>query len=461
MRSRRALAWLAPLLACVTVHGCKDFEGPRFAHTSPTSPEIAGVNVLVVLLDDVGVDQVGAYGTHPEPPPTPTIDALAAEGRLFRNAWAHPACSPSRAALLTGRYPRRVGVPHNARVGNEIALDPEAATIPEMLRRSRHPYISAAVGKWHLQDRELETILDPKGHGFDRYSGVMGNLHGYESYTDYDWTTDEGVVEESGDYLTSREVDAAIGYMRDLHEPWFVYLALHAPHKPWGPPPAQLIDGAEVGPSDAEQYEAMLTAADHELARLFTEVDLSDTLVLLIGDNGAPSHVVTPPSLPEHAKTTVFEGGIHVPFIAAGPGIAPGSASDALVHIVDVFPTIADAAGLDPHRPGVPVDGKSLWPVLLGRTEEHHRYLFSELHLGARAPETQQALRDARYKLIRSVDGFVGFYDLRDRQVEGPNLLDGPLTAEQQEAWDRLNQELDRLDADITADAAAPAGCGG
>ena len=156
-------------------------------------------NVLVLLADDLGTDKVAAYGEHPEPPPTPHIDQLAADGVLFRNAWANPVCSPTRATLLTGRHARRHGVggvvePED----NTYMLPYEEELIPELLSESHVPYDTMWIGKWHLASFESEDSFDhPVLSGFARFTGALGNLEvkpdGLGSYDYNQWWKTEGL----------------------------------------------------------------------------------------------------------------------------------------------------------------------------------------------------------------------------------------------------------------------------
>jgi len=445
---------LMPLLAVVA---CAQ---PLFEQTAPL-PQAVSPNVLLILLDDVGTDKIGVYEAHPQPARTPVIDGLAASGTRFANAYAYPLCAPSRAALLTGQYARRHGIGANTRTSLSQALPSEAATLPEMLAQAKVPYTSAGVGKWHLAEGPPDVSY-PKEQGFSYFAGPLDNLLEPESYEHYPWYTDDGqLLRDQEAYLTTREIDEAIVQAQTLPEPWFVFVSLHAPHRPWTAPPEELL--SEPAAPDAEApalFDATLEAADTEIGRLLAEIDLENTLVMLIGDNGNPEMVVVEPSDPSQAKNTLFEGGIHVPWIAAGVGVSAGVVSDELVHIVDVFPTLAESAGLLPDRPGHPVDGVSLWPALLGREHQPRQYAFSEKYTYDDTDPSTQALRNARYKVIRSDDGFEGLYDLEGRVDDGPNLLEGALTDAQEEAHAQLIRELDRIDADLSPTVPS-SGCGG
>jgi arylsulfatase A-like enzyme len=424
---------------------------PPFEAAAPRD-DVAGKNVLVVLLDDVATDRIGAYGEHERPARTPTLDALAAEGLRFTEAYAYPVCSPSRAAFLTGRHGRRTGIGYNVRPDADYSLPLHEGLIPELMAAGQVPYTSAGVGKWHLQPRNGQTIQHPLQHGFDHWSGSIGNLVKPDTYRDYSWYHPDGTVEEhASDYLTSREIDEAVRLVTTLPEPWFVLAAIHAPHGPWSAPPAELLTSpvADDAPV-ADLYDAMLEAADHELARLLAVIDRDDTLIVVMGDNGTPKDAVRPPIEPKHAKGSVYEAGVRVPWIVAGLGIEPG-VSDELVHLVDWFPTLAQMSGTDPLRPGYDIDGQSLWPLLKGEPHTPRSLLFTEKYYTLRDGASVRAVRGPRYKLIERQSGFEGLFDLQGRHDDGPNLLKAKsaLSAEEEEAYQRLRSELTRVHTEL------------
>ena len=324
-----------------------DDPGPARAVPAGTPP-----NVLVVVLDDVGTDQVRAYGEHPAAPPTPTLDALAARGLRFRNAYAHPSCSPTRAALLTGRHAIRTGAGANYTVSGDRALSPDEVTLAEVLGGAG--YTTAAVGKWHLAGLlSADALLHPLVQGFDTHRGTAGNLTDAVDggvglgYTRWERVVD-GQVALTRCYATTAAVDDALDIVAHSPEPWFVWLGLHAAHSPWHVPPRHLLsDPVRDDDPVPVRYNAAVTAADHELGRLLDGLGperLARTLVVAVGDNGAPPDAALWPRLRHQVKLSLYEGGIHVPWIVAGPGVVPG-VSDALVQAEDLLPTVAELAG--------------------------------------------------------------------------------------------------------------------
>jgi len=207
-------------------------------------------NLLFVIADDLGVDRAGCYGHlrsdgTPVAPRTPNIDALAADGVLFRNAWAHPGCSPSRAAALTGRYPHRVGVGRYIPAAKQGAegLRTDLLCLPDVLPEA---YRSAVIGKWHLgSTRRGATETGGIDHavrcGFERHEGSAGNLGpGARSYWDWALTRafadperKDELVPLRNTYATTRTTDDALRAIADFGEaPWLVWVAYNAPHSP-------------------------------------------------------------------------------------------------------------------------------------------------------------------------------------------------------------------------------------
>ncbi|MEQ1501463.1 MAG: sulfatase-like hydrolase/transferase, partial [Myxococcota bacterium] len=257
--------------------GCGVDEGPIEGSDSISADHPP--NVLVVLVDDLGTDKVAAYGDSPTPPRTPTIDGLAADGVLFRNAWAYASCSPTRAALLTGRYGRRTGVGEvvDPATSGKYELPLSELTIPEMLAFAPDPWSTSLIGKWHLATWVSPNAeLGPGLQGFEWYAATFGNLNN-SSYPDaytvegyYNWQKDlNGALGWETRYTTTDQVDDAIARIATMPEPWFLYLPFNAPHTPSNAPPAEL---AEIAPGQLETqggvYTAMLEAMDRELGRL-------------------------------------------------------------------------------------------------------------------------------------------------------------------------------------------------
>lgn len=445
----------------------------RPASAEVMTSEPPGGNVLVVLLDDVGLDKVGAYGLHPSPPPTPNLDALSEAGVRFTNAYAAPVCSAARANLLTGRYGRRTGIGDTVRVGGTYELRPSEVTLPELLDVAPQRWSTSMVGKWHLSGFDTPTGVDlPNVQGFAWFSGVMGNITEMTqadgapiSYDHWEKTTN-GTQRFVDRYLTTDQIDDALARVEAMPEPWLLYLPLSAPHSPLHVPPESLhTSTADFSANQkADYYDAMLEAADTELGRLLAGIGperLARTTVIVAGDNGTPDHSIRPPWSSSRGKATLFDGGTRVPLLVTGPHIGePGRTEPALVHLVDIWPTVADIAGVFADTvlgaDGLPVvlDGHSLMPLLSSSDAAWPReYLYVERFFpNGHPPYSEidtQAVRTHRYKLIR--DGGVDrlYRYEADALDEGPDLFADVLDPEAERAYYELSRELDRLSGNL------------
>ncbi len=454
---RRAKPAIAPcwMLAAAMIVG--PFAGPIGCERGG-STAIPASNVILLIADDVGVDKIGVYGEHPSPPPTPNIDALAARGVLFRNAYAPPVCSPSRAAMLTGRYPRRYGLGIHLRHRDTYELPLAELTLPELLDRSATAYDHSAVGKWHLGTRRSPHAgRHPIASGFHWYAGSIGNLGGRMSYFNWEKNTN-GRFDNTSRYATTDTIDDALARIEAMQPPWFLWVAFNAAHKPYEEPPSSLHTRRDLE-SVADRYDAMVEALDSEIGRLLRSMApdlLATTTIIFVSDNGTAHTGVTPPWRSSHAKATLYEGGINVPLIIAGPRVsAAGSKCAALVHGVDLFATVAEIAGVDlgqlSSEDGKPlqIDGQSLLPYLTNPSAESRRDIIYQDLFGPNGPGPYQferrMVRDERYKLLEFVsDGSQEFYDLEGRIDDGPNRI-GSLTDEQRSAYERLRVELDEF----------------
>lgn len=414
----------------------------------PFAQETSQPNVLVVVLDDVGVDSVGIYAEGADPAPTPVFDSLAQSGILFRNAWANPTCSPSRAEILTGRYGFRTGL--GRIVGaHGWALALSELTIPEVL--ARNPtlgYRSAAFGKWHLSnDFYGGGDAGPNLQGFEHFAGTWGNIDPFtESYYSYDKLVNGQHVASNG-YATSEVVDDALAWIQGSQDPWFCYVAFQAPHTPYHEPPAHLhTQAAQISGLDPRFfprpfYLAMLEAADTELGRLLAGLgtQLANTHVIVIGDNGTPKECSLSPFEPNHAKLSPYEGGVNVAMLVTGPSVvAPGREVSALVNATDVFATVLDWTGAK-IRGAMPVgyvhDSISLLPYLTSpvafplRSQVYADWFSPNSPTGIGSIRAHRMLRDERYKLIETYAPVrtTELYDLLADPFEELNLVLGPL----------------------------------
>jgi arylsulfatase A-like enzyme len=373
-------------------------------------------HLVVVTLDDVGVDKVAAYGEHPTAGPTPRLDGFAADGLLFRQAYACPSCSPTRAAALTGRYGSRTGIdiaidhytPLTGPSG-PFAPDDELPWLPRLLKRSGVRV--HAVGKWHLTHVGVPDFArHPIRVGFDTYAGM---LDGFLEQTYYSWertvANAQGASQSVANlYVSLAQSGTAFATMTkaaDTGARSFLWLAYSAPHEPWDldPPPGTFTPTADGGA--AAQYRKTLQSADAYLGQLVDAyaaqrpAAAAQTLWIVMGDNGTPNAAVEAPWPGMHNKGTAFQGGIRVPMIAFGAGVQPGE-TDALVHAVDLWATSLELLGAEP--PPVATDSISFAPVLAGGQGARAAVYSRHAVPNGPGPETvlRHAATDGRWKYM-------------------------------------------------------------
>ena len=418
-------------------------------------------NVLVIVGDDIGTDMIGAYHLHPNAPPTPVIDSLAASGVLFERAYACPTCSPTRGEIMTGRYDFRFGVGSPIKEWlAEAALPFSEVTLFEMLDHAGStPIPDSVVGKWHLGSVSVGGASDPNLQGVQWFEGTLGNVWHTQNYFSHDKVIN-GVTIPSSTYATTEQVDDALARIQAMPQPWFLYLAFNAAHEPYHAPPAYLHTYTLSGVPSATpnpHFCAAVQAMDTEIGRLLSSMPAAtreNTTIIFIGDNGTPNEAVIPPSISGRSKGSLFEGGVHVPLIVSGKAVrSPGTTCSAFVEAVDLFPTIADLFGRN-YRVGVgdnrKIDGLSLLKYIRDPNAAPQRsFVYSERFApNGFGPYATQGwmVRDDHWKLIRIAGMPDAFFDMQGALFEGPDLLrNPPLTAEQQNAYDHLAQVMDAV----------------
>jgi arylsulfatase A-like enzyme len=359
-------------------------------------------NVILMFSDDQGtldLARLGARDLH-----TRNLDRLADRGVLFTQFYAAaPVCSPSRAALLTGRYPQRAGVPGNVRL-DAPGLPASQITIAEMLKDAG--YRTALVGKWHLGEVEGGGPLD---QGFDSFFGhKVGCIDNYSHFfywsgpNKHDLWIDRKEYWEDGGYfpdLMMREAKAFLEENKD--RPFFLYLPFNIPHYP--------LQGAEKWrqiyshyPSPRKHYAALVSTLDDKVGEIVAKVDelglRDNTLIIFMSDHGHSTEERTMfgggyAGPYRGAKFSLFEGGIRVPAIVSLPGTLPeGEVHDQLGTAVDWLPTIAEITGA--KMPSAALDGKSLLPIIRSADAESPHAAF-HWQTGE-----QWAVREGDWKLI-------------------------------------------------------------
>jgi arylsulfatase B len=407
-------------------------------------------NILLIIADDYGADSSSLYNSGATLPPTPNLISLAQNGVTFRNAYANPVCSPTRACLITGRYGFRTGVGDVIAGAGSSTLPAAEFTLPEAF--AANPtlgYQVAQFGKWHLANgvNSPGTI-----GGWPHYAGnLQGQITSYTSWT----KTVNGVSTTSTTYATTDVVNDAVTWIQARGtNPWFAWVAFNAPHTPLHLPPTNLCphyatlsgSAADIAANPRSYFAAMIEAMDTEIGRLLAAVDRSKTHIIFLGDNGTSANVIQPPYPGNRAKNTLYEGGVHVPFIIAGPAVLnPGRTNETPIGAVDVFATIADMAGINLSTTvpaNVTLDSKSLLPMLTNDAVLS-RCAYSEL-FGANvaAASAGRMLRNRQYKLIQFSSGQRALYDLLNDPYEGTNLLSGVLNSTQQSNYYSLTLKL-------------------
>ncbi|MEM8857022.1 MAG: sulfatase-like hydrolase/transferase [Chloroflexota bacterium] len=433
---------------------------PTVTLEEPTATPVEQVdqphNVILIIADDYGVDMAALYNTDSNDlPPTPNIDALFAEGVLFENAWSNPICSPTRATMLTGRYSFRTGVGDPVGPGG-AGLSLNEITLPQVISAgSDLDYTHANIGKWHLSSRQNGGNDHPNLSGYDYYSGLLRG--GVETYSNWEKIVN-GSTETVTNYATTEIVDDAIAWLdtqNQAEKPWFLWLAFNAPHSPFHLPPVELHsfdDLPENGGDPYDYYKAMVEAMDTEIGRLLASIPADvrvNTTIIFIGDNGSPRRMVQSPLTRQQGKGSLYNGGVHVPLIVAGPKVAnPGRASDALVNSVDMFATILDLLEIDQSLRADGEDAVTLMPYIKNVAHPAERdWIFTERFGLRNNMDYGKAIRNEQYKLIQFETGTSEFYNLTDDPFEKNNLLQdgGNLTGEQQTELCELHATMSNL----------------
>jgi arylsulfatase A-like enzyme len=404
---------------------------------------VARPNVVLILLDDLGYGDLGCFGARDVR--TPHIDRLAREGvRLTDGYAAGPVCTPTRAALMTGRYPQRAGLEWAIAPGDRRpGLPASEISVARMLKECG--YATALFGKWHLG---YDPAFGPQAHGFDEFFGFLSADIDYYSHKeitgDPDLYEGTGPVERTG-YMTDLITARASAYIgRHAAGPFFLYVAYNAVHWPFQPPdrPADVRDAATWYQGTRQDYIQMLECVDVGVGKILAALDrhgLADrTLVVLTTDNGGEWLSRVGPLFGR--KGTLWEGGIRVPCLVRWPGRLPAGTTSADPTItMDLTATILAVAGARAPR-GRALDGHDLLPVLRRERPPRTRPLCWRI---VRPDRPQWAVRKGRWKYLW--DG--GFELLFDLDTDPGERRD--LGARHPEVVADLRAELDRWEADL------------
>ena len=417
-------------------------------------------NVILIIADDIGTDYFGFYEDHLDTVDVPNIRSLLNKGIRFQNAMSNPVCSATRAGILTGRYSFRTGVGNVVGgIGGSGALDTSEITIPRLLNIFNPNIANAQIGKWHLQQpTPPSNLLFPNVMGYDHFEGpVIGALPSYTNWTKYT----NGVSSAVTNYATSENVDNAISWVKTQNsKPFFLWLAFNAPHTPFHLPPANLhsynsLSGTtqDINSNPKSYFKAMLQALDTEIGWLFDSLQsinrLDSTDIIFIGDNGNTTRTAQIADT-SRAKGTIYQYGVHVPFIVSGPSVInPGSVSDALINTTDIFATVLELFGDTSWQAQIPfnkpVDSKSILPILKNESNQIRPWSFTEIFKVTPDSSDGKAMRNMEYKLLNFDDSHQEFYNLSNDPTEFSDLLLGTLSTTDINNYNYLCNEMTNL----------------
>ena len=397
----------------------------------------------------MGWADVGCYGR--DDIHTPAIDSLARDGMKFQQAYANSSvCTPSRVALMTGRYQNRLPIGQEEPLGAaRVGLDPSEPSLPSQLKAAG--YQTSLVGKWHLGSLDRYS---PLLNGYQHFWGVRGGGADYFRHTlsldpksPQDLWDNDTRISVSG-YMTDLLGDhgaSEIARMGRSPEPFLLSLHFTAPHWPWEGPHDEAISAGltEIMHHDGgtiATYRAMIESMDSNIAKVLAALEASgrarDTLVIFTSDNGGERYAKTWPF--NGIKGELLEGGIRVPMIARWPGvIRPGSITQQTSMTMDYLPTLLEAAGVTPDA-SRPPDGMSLLPTLRDPRVVKDRLLFWRYHAHAQA-----AARRGRFKYLR-IEGTEYLFDVvADPQERGNlNKREAAVFADLKQAWSQWDASM-------------------
>lgn len=346
-------------------------------------------NIIIILADDLGWGDVGFNGSDIK---TPNIDRLSGEGVILNRYYTASICSPTRAGLLTGRYPDRVGLRSTGITPwRDYGLDTAEITLPEMLAEAGYRH-RAIIGKWHLGHSRLEYHPLQRGftHFYGHYNGAL-DYFTHKRHGELDWHNDYKASYDKG-YTTDLISDEAVKCIKDYNgeAPFFLYVAYNAPHSPlqakeedlllygYDKTKPQFAKGRGHGNTKRQTFSAMVTAMDRGIGRILAtleELDIDDnTLVLFHSDNGAGAGGSS--GKLRGRKYQEWEGGVRAPAVIKWPdGFEGQRVLNQVTGYVDVVPTLREIAGIQ-HEPKLPLDGVSILPVLKNQGQQFDRNFY-------------------------------------------------------------------------------------
>ncbi len=374
MKPTNAWVWLTVAILVAA-------QGHAFAQNEPTPRQ---PNVVIVVADDLGYGDLGCYGSKEIR--TPHLDQLAKQGVCLTDAYANaPVCTPTRAALITGRYPQHFGFDWVIGYGDKTrGLPATKACLPRLLKDAG--YRTALFGKWHLGYKEE---WGPNAHGFDEFFGFLAadlDFYSHKEATGQPGLYEDAKLVERTGYLTDLITERALAFVRkQAKQPFFLEVAYNAPHWPFQPPnkPNDIRNFLTYGPLTGTRadYVKMVEHLDAGIGQLLEALAVQglakDTLVIFFSDNGGERLSDNGPLF--HGKYTLWEGGIRVPAVVRWPEVIPaGRVSAQPVITTDLTATILAAAKVTPPA-DPPLDGEDVLPILAGTKPLRDRTFFWRL----------------------------------------------------------------------------------
>lgn len=398
-------------------------------------------NIVFIIVDDLGPFDLGCYGGNKHKIRTPNIDRMAAEGMRFTQAYSGcTVCAPARSTLMTGKHMGHTTVRGNT---GGISLNADDITVADVLRKAG--YATGGFGKWGIAD--VGTPGVPEEHGFDVFFGYYHQIHAHNYWTDYLWRNSEKVpmTGKRGSmerYTHNRIFAEAIDFIKqDRDKPFFCYCPWTPPHGSYQIPydePALAEFKDKPWPGKKKIHAAMIRMIDRhvgEILQLVKDLGIdNNTIVFFCSDNGGyrgRDNFFDSNRRFRGEKTTLYEGGLRIPFIVRAPGrIDPNTTSDLLCYFPDIMPTLAEFGCASKHVPE-DIDGISIVPALMGKTDkqQEHEYLYWEYprydwrrrRYVPTGPE--QAIRMGKWKAVRlTFEGPFELYNLETDISEKDNI---------------------------------------
>jgi len=429
---------------------CQEIEEQKEKPSIIIQSEEKRPNIVLIFTDDLGYGDLSVQGAKDLQ--TPNIDRIANNGIKFMQFYANsPVCSPSRAALLTGRYPDMVGVPGVIRQVEEQNwgyFDETTTTLPQLLQESN--YHTSMIGKWHLG---YEKPNVPNDRGFQYFKGFLGDM--MEDYWthlrgDINWMRENEKEINPEGHATDLFTDWAIDYLKDRkgqQQPFFLYLAYNAPHFPIQPPKEWLdkVEKREPNLSEARAKNvAFIEHLDFNVGRVMQILEQTgleeNTLVIFTSDNGGALRFAQSNEPLRGSKQQMYEGGIRVPFFAMWKEKIPkGSTSNEVGMLMDLLPTLCEVADKEVTDP---IDGISLLPTILGQEQAiNDRPLFWVRREGwAYGGQAYYAARYKEFKILQNS----AYEPLQFFNIEEDMLEEHPLDTENNKDFQELRVALQK-----------------